>query len=65
MDKEGAYSMAQFDGSYGILSDYLYSAETYRAVPEEKNNRIIGWLDYICKFLTRNLIREIGLFRAT
>lgn len=26
--------------------DYLYSAETYRAVPEEKNNRIIQWLDY-------------------
>ncbi len=26
--------------------DYLYSSETYRAVPEEKNNRIIQWLDY-------------------
>lgn len=26
--------------------DYLYSAETYRAVPEEKNNRITTWLDY-------------------
>lgn len=31
--------------------DYLYSAETYRAVPEEKNNRIIGWLDYRRKCL--------------
>ncbi len=26
--------------------DYLYSTETYRAVPEVKNNRIISWLDY-------------------
>lgn len=25
--------------------DYLYSSETYRAVPEEKNTTIIGWLD--------------------
>ena len=33
--------------------DYLYSAETYRAVPEEKNNRIIGWLDYRRKCLDK------------
>ena len=26
--------------------DYLYSAETYRAVPEEKNMRILGWLNH-------------------
>lgn len=26
--------------------DYLYSAETYRAVPEEKNMRIMGWLNH-------------------
>lgn len=26
--------------------DELYSTETYRAVPEEKNCRIIAWLDY-------------------
>lgn len=25
--------------------DYLYSSETYKAVPEEKNTTIIGWLD--------------------
>lgn len=25
--------------------DYLYSSETYRVVPEEKNTTIIGWLD--------------------
>lgn len=33
--------------------DYLYSAETYRAVPEEKNHRIIGWLDYRRKCLDK------------
>lgn len=33
--------------------DYLYSAETYQAVPEEKNNRIIGWLDYRRKCLDK------------
>lgn len=33
--------------------DYLYSAKTYRAVPEEKNNRIIGWLDYRRKCLDK------------
>lgn len=33
--------------------DYLYSAEIYRAVPEEKNNRIIGWLDYRRKCLDK------------
>lgn len=26
--------------------DELYSTETYSAVPEEKNNKIIAWLDY-------------------
>lgn len=26
--------------------DELYSTETYRAVPEEKNNKITAWLDY-------------------
>ena len=26
--------------------DYLYSAERYLAVPEEKNNQIVAWLDY-------------------
>jgi len=26
--------------------DYLYSAEFYLAVPEEKNNNIMSWLDY-------------------
>ncbi len=33
--------------------DYFYSAETYRAVPEEKNNRITGWLDYRRKSLDK------------
>ncbi len=32
--------------SMAYYLDYLYSAETYRAVPEDKNNRIIAWFDY-------------------
>lgn len=39
--------------SMAYYLDYLYSAETYRAVPEEKNNRIIGWLDYRRKCLDK------------
>lgn len=33
--------------------DYLYSSETYQAVPEDKNNRIIAWLDYRRKCLDK------------
>lgn len=33
--------------------DYLYSTESYRTVPEEKNTRIIGWLDYRREALER------------
>ena len=39
--------------SMAYYLDYLYSAETYRAVPEEKNNRIIEWLDYRRKCLDK------------
>lgn len=38
--------------------DYLYSAEYYRAVPEDKNNRIIAWLD----FRRVALEKEVGIF---
>lgn len=38
--------------------DYLYSAEIYRALPEEKNNRIIAWLD----FRRVALEKEVGIF---
>lgn len=38
--------------------DYLYSAEIYRALPEEKNNRIIAWLD----FRRVALEKEMGIF---
>lgn len=38
--------------------DYLYSAEIYRALPEEKNNRVIAWLD----FRRVALEKEMGIF---
>lgn len=38
--------------------DYLYSAEIYRALPQEKNNRIIAWLD----FRRVALEKEMGIF---
>lgn len=38
--------------------DYLYSAETYQALPEEKNNQIIAWLD----FRRVALEKEMGIF---
>lgn len=37
--------------------DFIYSTETYLAVPEDKNNRIIAWLDYRRESLNRE--REI------